>query len=159
MKYLITIDEETGLWSHPVGPEEEAYLRTVVFPSLRSLTEDEYRGIFAPILGTAAPYSYVLDGDMVYWCITWEPGLVVVQFAPDGSLALAERRSPNPQFGGREATEEELARYEEDNEEETRQYHLVFTAWDARFDEEEREDWGVEDDLIRSRFDAALGGR
>jgi hypothetical protein len=88
--------------------------------------------------------------------VEWEPGLLVVRFAPDGSLALAERRSPNPEFGGREATEEELADYDEDNEEQAHQYRLVFDAWDAQLDEDEREDWEIVDDETKSRFDAAL---
>ncbi|RYG26754.1 hypothetical protein EON82_02115 [bacterium] len=164
MKYIIfvfegTDPEEPGertLWSLTVAPGEQAYLRESVFPAMRPLSDAEYRTGPAKILGTAARYSYVLDGDVVYWCVEWEPGLVVLRFAPGESLAIAELRSPNPEFGGRAATEEELDKYDEDNEEEAHQYKLVFDAWDAQFDEEEREEWEVVDDETERRFDAAL---
>jgi hypothetical protein len=63
---------------------------------MRPLSEQEYRSGSAKILSTAARYSYVLDGSVVYWGMEWEPGLVVVRFAPDTSLALAELCSLNP---------------------------------------------------------------
>lgn len=165
MKYIIfvyegTDPEEAGepvLWSRSVPPGEEAYLRESVLPGMRPLSDEEYMAGPAKILNTAAHYSYVLDGEVVYWCVEWEPGLVVVRFALDASLALAELRSPNPEFGGREATDEELENYDEDNEERTHQYNLVFDAWDAQFDDDERaEEWEVADDETKSRFDAAL---
>lgn len=164
MKYILFVYEDADpaengepvLWSRSVPPGEEAYLREAVFPSMRPLSEDEYQTGPARILTTAARWSYVLDGGVVYWCVEWEPGLVVVRFAPDASLALAELRSPNPQFGGREATDEELDNYDEDNEEQAHQYHLIFDAWDAQFDRDERVEWEIVDHETKRRFDAAL---
>ena len=165
MKYIIFVyegtesmeDRKSVLWSHSVPPGEEAYLRESVLPGMRPLSDEEYRAGPAKILDTAAHYSYVLDGDVVYWCIERAPGLVVVRFAPDGSMAQAELRSPNPEFGGRVATAEELEDYDEDDEERAHQYRLVFDAWDAQFDEDERaEEWEIVDDETKSRFDAAL---
>lgn len=164
MKYIIFLYEDADpvetdepvLWSCSVAPEEETYLREAVVPALRPLSEEAYRSGPAQILNTAARYSYVLDGSVVYWCVEWEPGLVVIRFAPDNSLAMAELRSPNPQFGGREATDEELSSYDEDNEEQSNQYHLIFDAWDAQFDPDARNAWEVVDDDTRIRFDAAL---
>lgn len=164
MQYIIFVYEgseptetdEPVLWSHSVAPGEEAYLRESALPAMRPLSDEEYRTGPAKILNTLGHYSYVLDGDIVYWCVEWEPGLVVIRFAPDGSLAIAELRSPNPEFGGREATQEELDNYDEDNPERLHQYKLVFDAWDAQFDEDEREDWEIVDDATKSRFDAAL---
>lgn len=164
MNYIIFIYEGTdpadpgnpAFWSTSVPPAEEAYLREAVIPTMRLLSVEEYKEGPAKILSTAARYSYVLDGDVVYWCIEWEPGLVVVRFAPDGLMAMAEMRSPNPEFGGREATEEELESYDEEDEERLHQYKLVFDAWDAQFDEDEREDWELADDDTKGRFHAAL---
>ena len=165
MQYIIFVyegaepaeDDKPVLWSRPVPPGEEAYLRGSVLPAMRPLSDEEYRAGPARILDTAAHYSYVLDGDVVYWCIERAPGLVVVRFSPDGSMAQTELRSPNPEFGGRVATEEELENYDEDDEERAHQYSLVFDAWDAQFDEDEREEeWEVVDDETKSRFDAAL---
>lgn len=148
--------DEPVVWSRSIPPREEAYLCTAVFPVMRPLSEKEYRLGPAKIWTTAARYSYVLDGADVYWCVEWEPGLLVVRFAPDGSLALTTLRSPNPQFGGREATDDELDNYDEDNEEQTRQYNLIFNAWDAQFDREERIDWEIADDETKRRFAAAI---
>lgn len=160
MQYIIFVSEGEAaapvLWSRSVAPGEETYLRELVFLALRPLSEEEYKSGPARILNTAARYSYVLDDDTVYWCVEWEPGLLVLRFTPDSALALAELRSPNPQFGGREATPEELANYDEDNEEEAHQYNLIFDAWDAQFDEDEREDWEIVDDETKRRVDIAL---
>lgn len=156
MKYIIFAeeDEKTVLRSQSLGPASEVYLREVVLPALRPLSDEEYSSGPVKILSTAAPFSYVLDDEIVYWCVEWEPGLLVVKFAPDKSLAQAELPSPNPQFGGREATDEELENYDEDAE--NHQYNLVFDAWDAQFDEEELQEWEVVDEDTKNRFEAAL---
>ena len=115
MQYILFVDEgadraeadKPTWWARTVPPGEEAYLRALVFPTMRLLSPEDYRSGPATMRNTAARWSYVLDGSVVYWCVEWEPGLVVVRFTPDGSLAWAQIRSPNPQFGGREATEEE----------------------------------------------------
>ena len=53
----------------------------------------------AAILHTFARYSYIIYRNNVYWCAEWEPGLIVVRFSPDGSLAWTALRSPIPNFG------------------------------------------------------------
>ena len=164
MKYIIFGDEDADpvasgepvLWSRTVPTGEETYLRESVIPLMLPLSEEGYRSGPARILNTAAHFSYVLDGSVVHWCIEWEPGLVVIRFAPDCLLAWARIRSPNPQFGGREATDAELENYDEDNEEQDCQYRLIFDAWDAQFDPNARKDWAVADDDTKHRFDAAL---
>ena len=156
MKYIIFSEEgeESVLRSHSLGPTSEAYLRENILPVMRPLSDDEYIDGPAKILGTAARFSYVLDDEVVYRCVEWGPGLVVVKFAPDKSLAWAELRSPNPQFGGREATDEEIESY--DDTAENHQYNLVFDAWDAQFDEDELQEWQIVDDDTKNRFEAAL---
>lgn len=167
MKYIIFLyggsesgeaseGDESVLWSRSVQPGEEAYMRRSVLPAMRPCSDEDYRTGPAKLLSTAVRYSYVLDGDVVYWCMECDPGLVVVRFAPDASLAMAELRSPNPQFGGRVATDEELDHYDEDNEEESHQYNLIFDAWDAQFEEDRSKRWEVVDDETKGRFDAAL---
>jgi hypothetical protein len=156
MRYIIfsgTPEEPIPL-SHPLRESSEAYLRESVFPALRPLSDDEYVNGPAKLLSTAGRSSYVLDGEDVYWCIEGGAGLVVVKFSPNGSMASAELRSPNPEFGGRKATAEEIENFDEDAE--NPQYNLVFDAWDAQFDEEELEEWESVDDHTRSRFETAL---
>jgi hypothetical protein len=103
-----------------------------------------------------ARYSYILDGEIVYWCCEWKPGLLVIRFSPDRKLQWAAIRSPNPGFGGREATEEELEAWQNSEDEPNHQYNLVFTAWDAQFDEMDREGWPPATDEIRDRYELAL---
>lgn len=63
-------------------------------------------------------------------------------------------RSPNPNFGGREASEAELDAYDED--EPNPQYNLVFDAWDPEVDPELREGWSeASADEVR-RWKAAI---
>jgi hypothetical protein len=146
-------DDETTTLTRPVDGGDAEYLREKVIPLLRPLSADEYSYGPAAILGTAAHYSYVLDGGIVYWCVEWEPGLLVIRFAPDGEMAWAALKSPNPEFGGREATEAEWDAYDEDAE--NPQYNLVFDAWDDTFDQE-REGWEPISEADQEAYTAAL---
>jgi hypothetical protein len=147
-------DDETTTMTSPVDDADAEYLREKVIPVLRPLSADEYSFGPAAILHTMAHYSYVLDGAVVYWCVEWKPGLLVIRFAPDGEMAWAALKSPNPEFGGREATEAELDAYDEDAE--NPQYNLVFNAWDDTFDQE-REGWDPISDSDQAAYAAALG--
>jgi hypothetical protein len=141
-RYLIFDPEDTTgetILSAPVNPPEAAYLRDVVLPRLRPLSEEDYRNGPHAILGTAAHFSYVLAGSDVYWCVEWDPGLLVIRFSATDSMSWCALRSPVPDFGGRDATEEELDAYDED--EPDPQYNLVFAAWDPQHDPELRDGW------------------
>ena len=156
MRYVIFADHEGiegQLFSTPVGCLEAAFLREAILPKMRLLSDEEYVNGPAAILHTAARFSYVLDGRDVYWCVEWDPGLLVIRFSPDGGIAWAAARSPNPEFGGRSASDEELEAYDEDAP--NPQYNLVFDAWDAQFEDEERENWHPAESAERAAFEAA----
>lgn len=158
MQYYILVEDESDERVAYVAavPEEDAAYVARVAATLRPMSDDQYMHGPAAVLQTFAPYSYVLEGDAVYWCAEWGPGLIVVRFCPGGSLAWTALRSPVPDFGGREASESDWADYDEDAE--NPQYNLVFDAWDAQFDRENRE-WKsfvpADEDAI-GRFDAAI---
>lgn len=128
--YLIFAGEQAEMRSLAVGAAQARYLRDVVDPLLRPLTREQYTNDVHAILGTFARYSYVLHASHVYWCVEWSPGLLVVRFAPTGAIDWCALKSPNPEFGGRTATEAELDAFDEDAP--NPQYRLVFDAWDAR---------------------------
>jgi hypothetical protein len=135
--------------------EEAAYLKRIA-TELRPLSEEDYINGPAFVVHTLAKYSYVLDGPIVYWCIEWKTGLIVVRFSPNDDMAWAAIRSPVPGFGNREATEAEWDQYDEDAR--NPQYHLIFDPWDAQFDAQKRE-WKAfvpADAEICSRFELAL---
>ena len=146
-------DDETTTMTRPVDAADAAYLREKVIPVFRPLSVDEYSFGPAAILQTGAHFSYVLDGAVVYWCVEWQPGLLVIRFAPDGEMAWAALKSPVPGFGGREATEAEWDAYDEDAE--NPQYNLVFDAWDDIFDRE-REGWEPISAADQEAYAAAL---
>jgi hypothetical protein len=146
-------DDETTTMTRPVDEVDAEYLREKVIPVLHPLSVDEYSFGPAAILQTGAPYSYVLDGAVVYWCVEWKPGLLVIRFAPEGEMAWAALKSPNPEFGGREATEAEWDAYDEDAE--NPQYNLVFNAWDDIFDQD-REGWEPISESDQDGYAAAL---
>lgn len=120
----------------PVRQEERDYLVKGIIPTLQPLSDNDYVQGPAVILHTLARSSYILAGDDLYWCVEWDPGLIVVRFSPDGSMAWSALRSPIPEFGGRTPTEQDLESYDEDAED--HQYNLVFHAWDAQFEEDKR---------------------
>ena len=139
----------------PVAEEDAQYLRRAI-ATLRPLSDEDYVNGPAIILGTMARFSYVLDGDAVYWCVEWEPGLIIVRFSPTQPLAWTALRSPNPEFGGRQASDDEWEDYDEDGP--NSQYTLVFQSWDAQFDAQERE-WRAfvpAPPEVQERFEAAL---
>jgi hypothetical protein len=146
-------DDETTTMTRPVEEEDAQYLREKVLPLLQPLSAEEYSYGPAAILGTGAHYSYVLDGAVVYWCVEWDPGLLVLRFTPDGEMAWAALKSPVPGFGGREATEAEWDAYDEDAR--NPQYRLVFDAWDDIFDRD-REGWEPISASDREAYTAAL---
>lgn len=134
MKYIIFIqdeDKQVALYRE-LEEEDSAYLREQVIPNMKSLSDDEYMYGPSCIVRTPARFSYVVDGDEVYWCIDWQPGLLVIRFSPDGSMKWAAMKSS------------------EDNENcDDPQYRLVYRAWDAQMCEQDRVLWdNPTDDLI-----------
>lgn len=139
MRYLIFVgdgeDESATPYAAPVPATDRAYLRRAL-ATLRPLSDEQYASAHAAILNTLARFSYVVDDGNVYWCVEWAPGLVIVRLGP-GTMAATALRSPNPEFGGRQPTPEDLAAdYDEDDE--NPQYDLVFRAWDSQFDDDDR---------------------
>ncbi|WP_092021123.1 hypothetical protein [Marinobacter zhejiangensis] len=138
MKYVIWViedDDSEALYTGPVASSDADYLAKVI-PLLEPISNAEYRSGLAAILSTAARFSYILLGDDIVWCIEWSPGFIVVKFTPDGQILGAAIRALNPCFGGREATDEELDAFDEDN---NPHYNLIFDPWDAQFEEDYRE--------------------
>lgn len=139
-RYVIFVGEgeESEMHAAPLEPDVADYFLRGIRPNLRPLSDDEYANGPAVFLHTLAKSSYVLYQNSVYWCTEWEPGLIVVRLSPDGPMAWAALRSPVPNFGGREPLPEDLLHdYDEDA---NPQYNLIFTPWDALFDEERRAD-------------------
>lgn len=134
-RYVIFVDG--AMLAAPLDEGDFEYFVSHIIPSLRAMSDEEYMEGPAVILHTFARYSYILYRNDVYWCAEWQPGLIVVRFSPDGGLAWTAMRSPIPNFGGREAAADDVHSYDEDAE--NHQYNLVFTAWDAQFDEADRE--------------------
>jgi hypothetical protein len=148
--------EEPTLYTAPVSDSDATYLRRAV-SYLKSLSDEDYLNGPAAILQTMAKYSYILDGNDLYWCVEWEPGLIVVKMAADTEMKWVALRSPVPDFGGREPLPEDgdPEDYVHDN---NPQYNLIFVPWDAQFDPEERE-WGsfaLADVEVQTRFQNAL---
>jgi hypothetical protein len=156
-RYLI-FDLEDGsgetILSCAVSQPEADYLREVVLPRLRPLSEEDYVNGPLAILGSGAHLSYVLAGSDVYWCVEWNPGLLVIRFSADGSMSWCALRSPVPDFGGRAATGEELDAYDED--EPNPQYNLVFDAWDPQLDPDLRDGWTTASGDESRRWKAAM---
>jgi hypothetical protein len=159
MQYLVFTAEdgqEATLHAGPVSDSDAAYLRLAA-AYLQPLSDNDYVTGPAALLYTMARYSYVLDGEALYWCIEWAPGLVIVRMLPDRDLAWLALRSPVPNFGGRVPLPEDgdPDDYEDDN---NPQYNLVFRPWDAQYDSEYRR-WrsfvpaGAN---VRARFHAAM---
>jgi hypothetical protein len=129
-------DEDDVMLTAPLEAGDRAYLLKGILPSLRPLPDEDYMQGPAVILHTLAKYSYILYRREVYWCAEWDPGLIVVRFSSDNTLAWAALRSPIPNFGFRTPNAEDLRNYQQDAE--NHQYNLVFNAWDARHDEDWR---------------------
>lgn len=147
--------DEPTLHTGPVSKRDAAYLAAAA-KHLRPLSDDDYMTGPACILHTMAKSSYVLDVRDLYWCIEWQPGLLVVRMAPDLPLEWVALRSPIPNFGGREPLPEDGD--PDDEVDDNPQYSLIFTPWDAQFDAQDRE-WGEfvpADAEAQSRFQNAL---
>lgn len=160
MQYLFFVPsdhdpERATLYTAPVALDDADYLRSTI-GTLRPLSDDDYLSGPAVVLQTFAKYSYVLHKAAVFWCIEWEPGLIVVRFTPDGLLAWTALRSPIPNFGGRDADESAWDAYDEDVK--NPQYNLIFDPWDAQLDPELRDEHGFipADATLQAQFDAAL---
>jgi hypothetical protein len=157
MQYVNFVSDDDDNQTMHTGPVEEgdaAYLRQAT-EHLRPLSDEEYMTGPAGVLQTFAKSSYVLDGDALYWCVEWEPGLLVIRMEPGKELQWVALRSPVPNFGGREPHPDDDPDYDEDD---NPQYSLIFDPWDAQFDVEYRE-WkqfvpaGAE---VEARFENAL---
>ncbi len=159
MQYLNFVSEADGtqtLYAGPVSNKDAAYLLQIA-PYLRPLEDEAYMMGPAVVLHTFAKYSYVLDGNDVYWCIEWDPGLLVVKFSPEHDLAWVSLRSPVPNFGGRTPLPED-GDPDEYEDEDNPQYNLIFIPWDAQFDQTDRE-WRSflpADTELQARFERAL---
>ena len=139
MRYLIKVaeaEDHEALYEGLVTESDAFYLGQHIEPTLQPLSIDEYKKGIAIILHTFARFSYILSGELLYWCTEWDPGLIVVRFSPDGKMAWSAIRSPVPDFGGRTPLQTDLDAYDDDAE--NHLYNLVFRAWDAQFDEQYR---------------------
>lgn len=158
MRYIILVEQKRKapeMFAAPVAPGDADYLSRAS-NTLTPLSEEDYIRGPAAILHMLAHYSYVLDGQDVYWCVEWMPGLIIIRFSPDGKMAWTALRSPVPDFGGRKAQPEDQAAYDKDAT--NHQVNLVFEPWSAQFDPEDRESKGFHsaDQQTESLFEAAL---
>ena len=138
VRYINFVHEDEGgptLYTAPVPEEDAAYLRRAV-THLHPLSDEEYVTGPAGVLGTVAKFSYVLDGEDLYCCVEWAPGLLLIKMAPEKPLEWVAIRSPIPDFGGREPLPED-GDPDDYDEDDNPQYNLIFTPWDAQFDAEE----------------------
>ena len=148
--------DDPKLHTAPVPDSDAAYLRQAA-KHLKAISDGDYITGPAAILHTMAKYSYVLDGNELYWCIEWQPGLVVVKIVPGAELQWAALRSPVPNFGGREPLSGDGDPGEYDDQDNP-QYNLIFTPWDAQYDEQKREwrSFVLADAEVQTRFENAL---
>lgn len=157
MQYVNFVHEGDGeplLHTGPVPAPDAEYLRKAA-AHLKPLSDEQYMTGPACILHTLAKFSYVLDGEDLYWLVEWAPGLLVVKMSPDRELQWVALRSPVPNFGGREPLPDDSDEYDEDN---NPQYNLIFTPWDAQFDQQDRE-WAAfvpANNDVQTRFENAL---
>jgi hypothetical protein len=148
--------DEPTLYTGPVSDLDTAYLRRAL-GHLKPLSDEDYLNGPAVILQTMAANSYVLDGEDLYWCVEWDPGLIAVKMAADAEMQWVALRSPIPDFGGREPLPED-GDPEEYESEDNPQYNLVFIPWDAQFDGQKREwrSFAPADGEVQKRFHNAL---
>ena len=148
-------DDDAVMHTASVDNDDAVYLQRVI-AELRPLSEEDYMNGLAVVLHTAARFSYVLNGDELFWCIEWDPGFIVVRFRPNDDMAWAAIRSPVPDFGGRESNDADWDDYDEDAG--NPQYNLIFFPWDAQFDDQDRErrSFVSADSDVQSRFEKAL---
>ncbi len=161
MQYVNIVFEDSNeavMHTAPVPDGDAAYLRQAA-KHLKPLSDEEYMTGPAGILHTMAKYSHVLDGDNLYWCVEWEPGLVIVRMRHGQNMEMewVALRSPVPNFAGREPLPEDGDPDDYDGDDNP-QYNLIFTPWDAQFDQQDREwkSFTPADDDVQSRFQNAL---
>lgn len=130
------------------------YMRKQVLPLMKPLSKDDYLYGPAAILGAEAAYSYLLDGSVVYWCVEWDPGLLVIRFDDKGKMAYAALQALNPLFGNRTATLADIKAYEE--RECDQQVELVYQGYDAQFEDADRTGWVIATRPFRRAFDTAI---
>ncbi len=159
MQYVNFVYEDSHdgkLHTGPVPDGDAAYLRKAA-THLRPLSDEDYITGPACLLHTMAEYSYVLDDQVLYWCVEWDPGLLIVRMSPNQEMKWVAIRSPVPNFGGREPLPED-GDPDEYDEDDNPQYNLIFTPWDAQFDKDAKE-WGSfvpADSEVQARFQRAL---
>ena len=149
-------EDSPALYTGPVPESDATYLRQAA-AHLKPLSEDDYMTGPAVLLHTMAKHSYVLDDRNLYWCVEWDPGLLVIRMAPDQTMSWVALRSPVPDFGGREPLPQDGAPGDYKHEDNP-QYNLIFTPWDAQYDEQKREcgSFVPADVDIEARFEDAL---
>ncbi|MEO0474941.1 MAG: hypothetical protein AAF085_03070, partial [Planctomycetota bacterium] len=109
MHYVIFVpngDDHSDLYVGPVDDRDAAYLQQAI-EHLSPMTDEQYLIGPAALLQAAVRYSYILHEKIVYWCIEYQPGLLIVRLASDDELHWAAIRSPVPDFGGREPLPED----------------------------------------------------
>lgn len=164
MRYLVYVEDEEEdehgdatytLNSGPVAIADANYLREAV-ALMKPLTDEQYMSGPAVLPHFMAKFSYVLDGETIFWCIEWDPGLIVLRVPLEGTFSWVALRSPIPDFGGREPipVDREPSEYGFEN---NPQYNLVFDAWDAQSETEARErGFAQADDETHTIFEAAM---
>lgn len=158
MRYVILVErkrEAPAMYTAEVDRDDAAYLRKAI-DTLRPLSAEDYMRGPAAILHMLARYSYVLDGNDVYWCVEWTPGMIMIKFSRSGQMQWTALRSPVPDFGGRNPTKEDSAAYDKDAP--NHQVNLIFDPWIAQSDAEDREAKGFRraDAETEATFEAAL---
>ncbi|PHS31842.1 MAG: hypothetical protein COA95_04975 [Methylophaga sp.] len=85
-----------------------------------------------------ARWSYILYKEKIYWCIEWDPSLIVLEIQQNGVLQAVSMRDPRPSFGGRVPLQADLEFQVDYEDYENHQYNLIFNAWDSQYEEQER---------------------
>jgi len=163
MQYVIFAgqsEKEQVMLAGPVEDGDRDYFVSRILPTFQPLSDEQYLQGLESIRYTAARFSYILYQGQVYWSVEWDPGLIVVRFSPQGTMAWTALRSPIPNFGGRIPDKEDLLVYVAGAAEylENHQYNLVFKAWDAQFEEDYRRWYAFEraDEETATAYEAAL---
>ncbi len=86
-----------------------------------------------------------------------DPGLLIVKVSHEHEPQWVALRSPIPNFGGREPLPED-GNPEDFEDVDNPQYNVVFTPWDAQFDEMDREDYGfcIADPDVKKSFEGLI---
>lgn len=156
LNYVYDNSDTPVIHTGPVAEREAEYLHRAS-THLQPLSDEEYMTGPAGILSGLAKSSYVLDGSTLYWCVEWEPGLIIVQMRPNHEMQWVALRSPSPDFAGREPLPVD-GKIEDYDPDENPQYDLIFTPWDAQYDAEYRKfgSFLPADEDVLQRFSDAL---